>query len=370
MQFIVASDCFTQVNTGKNVFIGNLIRRSAKQFRKFIEQLSHKHLAFFFFVFLSTIAWFLRALSDEYIATIEYPVKYINLPKNRILSKPPPQKLNLQIQADGYTILSSRIKYKRPLNYNVNAFALYSLSEDSTSVYTLTWYAKERLAAELNLLNKNIRILDIKPDTLIFNFTRVKKKKVPVVARLDETPDLFQKQFMLNGIITTEPDSIDVTGPLYMLDTLKQIYTEPVSFKNLSDTAVKKVPLKRINRLSYATKKVKVIVPVDEFTEANFSIPIEHHNVPDSLIIKTFPNSVHVKYLVTLTHFERISSDLIHAYVDFSAVDLTKPSPATRLRVELDTIPSFIYNLNVSPRNVEFLVEKKNAETRNNRGDR
>ncbi len=316
------------------------------------------------------IAWFLRALSDEYIANIEYPVKYINLPPNRILSQPPPEKLTLQVQSDGYTILSSRFKYKRPLSYNVNAFALYSLSEDSTSVYTLTWYAKERLSTELSLSNKNIQILDIKPDTLIFNFTRVKRKKVPVIVRLQYPPDLFSKQYMLNGDPYSEPDSVEVTGPSYIIDTLKNIYTEYVNFKNLSDTTEKKVQLVKINKLSCPVKKVNVIVPVDEFTESDFTIPIIPVNVPDSLTIKTFPKNVRVKYIVTLSHFDNITIDLFRAYVDFSSVDISLTSEATKLRIQLDSIPPFVHNLNLAPRNVEFLIEKKNDETGNNRGNR
>lgn len=276
----------------------------------------------------------------------------------------------MQLQADGYTILSSRIKYKRPLNYNVNAFALYSLSEDSTSVYTLTWYAKERLSAELNLSNKNIRILDINPDTLIFNFSRVKKKRVPVRVVIQETPDMFAKQYMLNGTPYTNPDSVDITGPLYIIDTLQYVCTEQINFRNLSDTIEKKVLLEIPAKLSSPVKKVKVTVPVDEFTESTFSIPIIPKYVPDSLIIKTFPKNVDIKYIVTLTHFNKITADLIHAYVDFRTVDLTSNSPAARLRVELDTIPPFIQNLNFSPRNVEFIIERKNAETRSNGGNR
>ena len=345
-----------------NAFIVIFVRRFIENLRKIFRQIRQKYLAFLFFIVLSMIAWFLRALSDEYIANIEYPVRYINLPPNRILSQPPPEKLTLQIQSDGYTILSSRFKYKSPLSYNVNAFALYSLTQDSTSVYTLTWYAKERLSTELSLSNKNIQILDIKPDTLIFNFTRVKKKRVLIEVCLEKTPDLFTKQYMLNGHPFTDPDSVDITGPAYIIDTLKAIYTEPISFKNLSDTAVKKVQLQKINKISYPVKKVKVIVPVDEFTESDFIVPVLPINVPDSFTIKTFPKNVRVKYNITLSYFDKVSIEQFHAYVDFSSVNVDLTSEATKLRIELDSIPSYVHNLTLSPRNVEFLIEKKNAK--------
>lgn len=335
--------------------ISILIRRVLSFIRNAFRQIRQKHLAFLFFIALSTVAWLLRALSDTYIANIEYPVKYINLPPNRILSQPPLEKLTLQVQSDGYTILSSKFKYKRPLSYNVNAFALYSLSPDSTSVYTLTRYARNRLSTELSLANKNIQILDIDPDTLIFNFSRVKKKKLPIRVQLASTSEMFAQQYMLNGKPYTDPDSVNVTGPSFLVDTLKYIFTDPVSFRNLSDTAERKVLLKKINRVTYPLKKVKVIVPVDEFTETDFTVPILKKNVPDTLTLKTFPKSVQVKSIVTYTNYDKVSAELFHAWVDFTAID---PATATRMKVELDSLPWYINNVKLNPRNVEFLIEK------------
>jgi hypothetical protein len=313
--------------------ISILIRRVLSFIRNAFRQIRQKHLAFLFFIALSTVAWLLRALSDTYIANIEYPVKYINLPPNRILSQPPLEKLTLQ----------------------VHAFALYSLSPDSTSVYTLTRYARNRLSTELSLANKNIQILDIDPDTLIFNFSRVKKKKLPIRVQLASTSEMFAQQYMLNGKPYTDPDSVNVTGPSFLVDTLKYIFTDPVSFRNLSDTAERKVLLKKINRVTYPLKKVKVIVPVDEFTETDFTVPILKKNVPDTLTLKTFPKSVQVKSIVTYTNYDKVSAELFHAWVDFTAID---PATATRMKVELDSLPWYINNVKLNPRNVEFLIEK------------
>jgi hypothetical protein len=150
-----------------------------------------------------------------------------------MLSKEPPERLKLRVQADGYTILSSRFRYKRPLSYNVNAFALYSLTEDSTSVYTLTGYARDKLSAELGLSNKNIQILDINPDTLIFNFSRLKKKTVPVAVVFENSTGLFKNQYMLNGSPFSIPDSVIITGPSYLVDSISEIQTRSIRLRNL-----------------------------------------------------------------------------------------------------------------------------------------
>lgn len=318
-------------------------------------QIRKKYLVFLFFVALSSLTWFFRALSDTYVADLKYPVKYTNLPPNRILSKAPPDKLTLRVQSDGYTILSSMMKYKRPLRYNVNAFSLYSLSLDSTSVYTLTISAKDLLSDELNEKSKNIQILDIDPDTLFFNFSRVKKKKVPIAIRIKPADNLFQRQYMLNGDPYAIPDTTEVTGPSFIVDTLSRVYTRALTLSNLSDTVSKNTTLEKINRLEFQDKKVKVFIPVDEFTESELVVPIHQLNVPDTLTLKIFPNSITMKYLVTLSNYDKVKDEQFSAYVDFNSIDLATDS---RVKIELDTLPPFIHNVKLSQRNVEFLIEK------------
>jgi hypothetical protein len=347
--------------TRKKFNISDFLQRAKVKIRTLYNKFRQKYLVFIFFVGLSTLAWYIRALSDTYVADIDYPVKYTNLPPNRMLSKEPPQKLRLRVQADGYTILSSRIKYKRPLNYNVNAFALFSLTEDSTSVYTLTWYARERLSAELSLANKNIQILDISPDTLIFNFSRIKRKKVPVTVVLANSPDMFKKQFMLNGLPIAYPDSILVSGPSFIIDTFRQVYTLPLHLKNLSDTVQRRVKLQEANRIIFPLNKVKVMIPVDEFTEAQFDVPLLLKGVPDSLVLKTFPSSVKVKYIIALSHFNDVKQDLITAYINYNTID---PELSSKLKIELDSIPSYVYNISITPRSVDYLIERKYAKSR------
>jgi hypothetical protein len=351
----------------KNIRLPEFFLRLRERVKALLKRFRQKHLVFLLFVGLATLAWYMRALSDTYVADIDYPVKYTNLPPNRMLSKEPPNKLKLRVQADGFTILSSRFKFKRPLSYNVNAFALYSLSADSTSVYTLTGYAKDRLSAELSLSGKNIQILDISPDTLIFNFSRLKKKKIPVKVILEDTPNMFEKQYMMNGKPYAVPDTLLVTGPSYIIDTLSHIYTQPFRVKNLSDTIEKKVLLSTINRITLPQKKIKVVVPVDEFTESQFDIPVQLRGVPDSLVVKTFPGTVQVKYIITLSQFNKVTPGQFHAYINYKTID---PELSTKLKVELDSVPTFLHNMSLTPRTVEFLIERKDVKNWADRGNR
>ncbi|MBA7517651.1 hypothetical protein ES705_09705 [subsurface metagenome] len=329
----------------------------------FFRLIQQKYLIFLFFLALSILAWFIRALSDTYDADIKYPVKYTNLPPDKVLLQAPTEKLLLRVRSDGYTILSTKLISKPPIDYDVNAFLLFSLSIDSTSVYTLTKYNRERLSLELNKKNKKFEILDISPDTLFFNFSRVKRKKICVKAQLKDMNTMFAQQHMLNGSVYTIPDSIEVTGPSSIVDTLSYMTTKLLHLVNLSDTTEKKVQIQKLSRLTYSLSKVKVVIPVDEFTESEFTIPVTQKNVPDSIILKTFPKTIKVKYLITLSNFDKVSSEMFEPYVDYDEIDIDMNS---KIKIKLDSLPPYVHNVNITPRSAEFLIERKNAESWNN----
>jgi len=66
------------------------------------------------FVFLACLAlasflWFLNALEKRYTDHIIIPVRYINLPKNKDLTGKLPEKLDLTVDAFGYTLLQYKL---------------------------------------------------------------------------------------------------------------------------------------------------------------------------------------------------------------------------------------------------------------------
>lgn len=330
--------------------------------------LRKQYLIFTFFLAVSTLAWYIRSLNEYYVTEVLYPVRYVNLPPNRILSQTPPEYLKLRIRANGFTILGYKLKLKRALKFNVNSFSLYSLTADSTSVYLLTKYTYDRLTTEINKPDKNIQILDISPDTLFFNFSRIRKKKIAVVPILAKKESMFARQHMMNGNAQVSPDSITVSGPTYLLDTLQQAFTELIELRNLEDTVVKFYKLAPIhNRVILPTDKVSVMIPVDRFTESNFDIPIHTINVPENLTVKTFPGSIQLRYLITLSNYNKINPSSFYAFIDYNDID---PDISSKLKVQLDSIPSIVQDVKIKPSYVEYLIEKQGVKNRDNRGNR
>src|SRR5665648_243310 len=64
---------------------------------------------FAFFLVLSFIFWYLNELSKDLEATIHYPVRYINPPKDRIIIGDLPRKMGMDVRGPGYSILKIKL---------------------------------------------------------------------------------------------------------------------------------------------------------------------------------------------------------------------------------------------------------------------
>ncbi len=323
---------------------------------------------FLVFVFLSSLLWVYRALDDTFVASIKFPIKYQNLPKNKILIDSPPPKFKLQVKGLGYDLLSNKLKFKKPLNFNINSFLLYTHSNDSMNVYVLTRFAKEALTEELNKKNTNLEIVSITPDTIFFNFTQTITKKIAVVPSIEETEETFARQHIQNGPAFCNPDSITVTGPAYIIDTITHILTKEVSPTELTDTFRRKTSIIRQDELVYSNSKVEVIIPTDKFTEISYEIPLYTRHVPDSINMKLFPRKVKVSFNITHSNIPKANEFDFRVYVDYNQL-IEKPN-SSRLDVELIKIPEYAIAPRFSPASVEYINEINNAKNRNNRGNR
>jgi hypothetical protein len=312
----------------------------------------HKNIIIFlFFVLVSTCFWFTRSLSEQYDTVVTYPVKYINYPENKVLIGKVPDKLKLRIRAKGFVILKRKLNLNLiPLKFNVNSFSLNSIGTDT--FYIITETVKDLLSEELD----DVKILDISPDTLFFRFTDMMVKKVAVRPVLALNTKFFQNQYMQNGDISLFPDSIIVSGPGNLLQSLTYVQTEPLEFTNLSDTMKVLCNLERRDMLTYSQNKVQVSIPVDRFTEVEENLSVIPINVPDSMSMIAIPGQVKITYKVCLSNYQKVKDNPPIPKIDFTAIN---EKQVGRLTVFISDTPQIISNIRFNPKEIEFLITRK-----------
>src|ERR1700750_3425788 len=93
----------------KSLFSKNSNRTTAKEGIR----LNRRVFTFFICVLISIFFWLLMSLSKEYTITVSFPVNYVNLPTDKIISNHLPETIDIEIKATGFNLLFYKIKQQR-----------------------------------------------------------------------------------------------------------------------------------------------------------------------------------------------------------------------------------------------------------------
>ncbi|KPL13815.1 MAG: hypothetical protein AMS26_13100 [Bacteroides sp. SM23_62] len=312
--------------------------------------LNRRVLIFFFFLLLSILFWFLTAMNKDYMTSISYPVRYIRFPEKKVLVNDIPDRLELTVNAGGYTLLRYQLQSRiNPIIFDVNSFSLNTVLGDPATLYILTSYAKDRIAKQLS---SEIEILGISPDSLFFQFADKVSKKIPVKPSLDIS---FEKQYMQVGPYLVEPDSVTISGPELMIDTIEMVCTVPVIMSDVNRSFDMELEMQPLHKVEYDPLEVWIQVPVEKFTEASLKVQIEVINMPDSLILRAFPPAVTVSCQIGLSAYETLNEHLFRAVIDYAEVGNML---GNKLQVKMIKMPVYIQSVNFTPKSVEYIVER------------
>ena len=127
---------------------------------------------FSFFLLLSFIFWFLNALSKDITGKTDYPVRYINFPKERVLVNELPDHLKLTLNGAGYSILKKKIGGgKSPLVIDIEKVnKTVTRNGEIYRFYLLTYSLRESFSRQIRA---DFEILYVNPDTIFFEFDQI-----------------------------------------------------------------------------------------------------------------------------------------------------------------------------------------------------
>jgi hypothetical protein len=189
-------------------------------------------IIFSFFLLLSFIFWYLNSLGKELEYNIKYPVRYVNLPEDRVLSEDLPSRLDLYLKGPGYSIIKLKISGNHtPVILDVSNISYRRVPGSRTlSYYVITSGLIPKIK---NQLRAECDITSIKPDTLFLSFDKIITKQVEVVPVVDV---VTERQYFVKGKIIVDPDTVSITGPKNVLDTIKHVKTRYKKLKGVDET--------------------------------------------------------------------------------------------------------------------------------------
>ena len=332
---------------------GEKLNTPGKGFANLRSRIVNRNVAIFsFFLLLAFVFWFLNALSKEMTGRIKYPVRYTDFPKERALLNELPQELDLTLEGPGYSILKTRLSGNKPPVIIDVSDMNYTIVEDGSRFrfFVLTYGLRDMIKRQMRA---EFDISRINPDTITFEFDKLTRKRVPVIANVDVST---QRQFMVNGDITCIPDSVFISGPESIIDTIDLLLTRQEKFVQLNQTHSATLMVESIPKISISQKKVEVTIPVEQYTEAVFKLPIKLINVPDTARIRLFPDRINIQCIVPLSDYNNLADAPLEVVIDFAGIDVRTTS---RLRVEVRNIPDYLRSFKFNPEQVEYLIEKR-----------
>ena len=299
---------------------------------------------------LSALLWLLITLSGKHDTEIVFPVLYNGIPKTKVVTNHLPETITAKVNAVGFSLLWYKIAGS---GQNITLEIQPSkLKELNGSYYTVTNNRLEKISAQLG---EKIKVLRISPDTIYVSFAEKLKRKLRVKPDLSLT---IEKQYGLSDSVTTEPEFVNVVGPKNIVEKMQFAETEHLTLKDVSDKKTMNVAFKKPENseaITFSPETVKLIIPVEKYTEGNKEIVVTVRNLPKNNRLKVYPEKVKVTYLVGLSNYDKVEASMF--IVGFNYKNLPK-GKGNKVKIELLESPSFVNSVKVEPVNVEYIIQK------------
>ncbi len=315
-------------------------------------RIDRRIVIFSFFFLISAFLWFLQVLGSQYITTLPQPIEFTGTYDTIVVQNPDklPKKLDIKVQAKGYDILRHNFSFFRKkikLNFQ-NLNLIPENPGDSIHYYFYTNTVKNYFQSKIG---NDLKVLEILPDTLSFNFTRYTFKNLRIVPHV--TLNYFAG-YKLKGKLSLKPDKIRVYGPEFILDSLEAIYTQKRVLKDLNEDLNQEIKLVLPKRIESETNYTIVYAHISQFTELSKKIPIKIINKPDSLRIILFPNSINIRYQIFIEDISMHENLRTQGIIDYKQTLHQKE----KLGVKLINQSNEMFNIRYYPKYVNFIIEK------------
>lgn len=299
---------------------------------------------FLFFLGFSAAIWVAVQFSKEYTEAIELPILYINIPKDKILIGDIPKTLDLRVKERGFNIAWDRV-FAPTVTIDLSD----ATEIDGSLIYDLE-FQKTALLSQLNLDEEKVNFLQ---KNIKINFEQRAVKKVAVLSEIDLS---FAVGYSALEEIKLQPDSIMLSGPATILDTLNFIKTKSLKINNISNNVSGQVKLDASNlkEVSLYQNEVNYSVRTEKFTEGKAEILIRLLNVPEGTNVVIFPKEVVIFYQVSLNDFEKIEPSSFEVAVDFKNANNSDGF----LIAEIIQKPEQVNNIRLNEKKIQFVIKR------------
>jgi YbbR domain-containing protein len=293
-------------------------------------------------ILFSIILWISISLSNDYYATLNFPIKLTNFPQGYTTGSSIPEDVSIKLKGKGWKLIAVSLGAKSDY--------LVSVGKDSGKQYINLY----NYLTENQWLTNDMDVIDITPDTLTFVVEKFVHKKVKITSDLELK---FKPGFGIASPVKFSPESTVVFGTSEELTDMKSVPTSRIIFKDLDDEVIQQVPLANLQGISYSASSVMVRLDVQKIVEQNYSqISVKVLDVPRDRSVVLLPNKIDISIRGGINILGKLSNSDFSAYLFYRDIVLdTVGSVVPQIKLPDNT--SLIY---VKPERLRYIIKKFN----------
>lgn len=299
---------------------------------------------FGFFLFFAAFVWVLLQLSKDYSQTLSFPLEYVNAPMDKSITDEKPVSVEARMQDKGFIIL-----YFKAVQPELIIDLEKTRVEDDQLVYSIE-ANREDIASQLDIDFEKTRFLE---DEIHISYQPKKMKRLKVIPKLNLS---YAVGYSANEEIRLSPDSIDVSGPESIIDTMQEVSTFKLDRNNISNDISGQLSIDTtgLGMLSFYQTTIDYAMEVEKFTEGEMQVAIEVRNVPEGVDLNIFPREVKLFYQVNLKQYEMVRADDFSVVCDFEDIN----EGQDYLLAKVERKPEYVNNVRLSERKIQFIIKR------------
>ena len=189
-------------------------------------------------------------------------------------------------RATGYKVIRAAIKSRRAVDVDFRPADMTHLEGD---IYYVT--SADLIGYATSIYGSEVTVDYFLTDTLFFRFPYENFKKVPVVPIHSLK---FREQYMADGDIEVDPDSVLVYGEPYRLENVDAVYTKPIRFYDISKDVQGIIALEKVKGVRMSESEVHYSLGVRRYVEVTDMVAVKPVNVPSDKVMNVYPSVVEV----------------------------------------------------------------------------
>ena len=240
-------------------------------------------------------------------------------------------------RATGYKVIRAALKSNKKVDVTFRPSDMVHLEGDMFYITSsnLIEYANAIYGTEIN-------VEYFLTDTLFFRFPSENYKKVPVVPIYSLS---YREQYMAEGGLQVEPDSVLVYGEPYRLENVDAVYTKPIRYYDIAKDIQGVAGLEKVRGLRISEDEVRYSLGVKRYVEVSSMLTVKPVNVPSDKVMNVYPSVVKVTLRCQFPLMEdpfrglRIEADYYEYQKSLGGKCTLRPSGLSRGIIDVDVEP-------------------------------